>query len=346
MPTINGKEVKQNILKFLNEKGPSLPVPIAKRLGINTIFTSAFLSELAAEGAVKISHMKIGSSPLYFTPETNPQLENFSSHLNPKEREAFVLLKENGILEDITQLPAIRIALRGMKDFAVAFKKDEKLFWRYFLFSETQVREKMEKQTLPEKNSAPEVKEIIPPKETSELIKAPEIVLEKPAQLIIEPQKETPELSSLNKELEEKRKELEKINQEIKDRIKPAKKPVLKEVKLKKEKPIDETFLNEIKNLLSRKNAELLNILEFDKKRVIAKIKLNNEEKLLSAFNKKKLEDEDIIKTSKLAAAHNLQYVIFLKGEISKKTKEAIEAYKKLSAIERIEQSTIRFKKT
>ena len=55
-----------------------------------------------------------------------------------------------------------------------------------------------------------------------------------------------------------------------------------------------------------------------------------------------RLDDKDvvvdeIIKISKLAAAKSIQYVLMLKGEISKKTSETIEAHKRLSSIERID---------
>ena len=149
MAQMNGKEVKEHIKKILESRGPSLPVHIAKATTMSSLFASAFLSELASEGIVKISYMKVGGSPLYYLPGQEAKLENFFNFLSPKEREAVVLLKEKGILDDEAQHPAIRVALRSLKDFALAFKKGDKLLWRYFLVNEMEAKtfqsEKVEK---------------------------------------------------------------------------------------------------------------------------------------------------------------------------------------------------------
>lgn len=129
-------EIKEGIISFLKIKGPSLPVHIAREIESSSLFTSAFLSELISEKRIKTSHMKIGNSPLYFIPGQETLLENFSQHLNNKEKEAFSLLKEKIILKDSEQSPAIRVALRFTRDFAVPFKKNDEIFWRYFLANE------------------------------------------------------------------------------------------------------------------------------------------------------------------------------------------------------------------
>ena len=141
---LDAKEIKDRILGFLNIHGPSLPVQIARHINMNTLFASAFLSEMASEKTIIISNMKVGGSPLYYTKTKENMLENFSNNLNPKEKEAFELLKNNKILSDEEQHPAIRVALRSLKDFAFPFKRNDKIFWRYFLTSENEL-EKEEK---------------------------------------------------------------------------------------------------------------------------------------------------------------------------------------------------------
>jgi len=123
--------IKEKILSFLEINGPSLPVHIAKYINTNMIFASAFLSELFSNKKLKISYMKVGSSPIYYLPGQEEGLEKFSQYLKPKEREAYELLKEKRYLKDKNQDPAIRVALREIKDFAFAFEKENEVFWRY-----------------------------------------------------------------------------------------------------------------------------------------------------------------------------------------------------------------------
>jgi hypothetical protein len=334
---LDAKDVKERMLKYLQEKGPELPVRIAKHMSMNTLFTSAFLSEMASEGMIKISKMKVGGSPLYYSVNKIALLENFINSLSSKEREACILLKEKGILEDATQHPAIRVALRDLKDFAFPFKKDEKIFWRYFLLSEDEVRNRLESPI--ELKSENEIK--IEKKEAQTEInieKAPEIILNSDIKIPL-----NPELENINKELEEKKKELENIKirlSQAKEDKKLDETPIKKDTKkskIVKKSKIDETFLEEIKSILQKKQIEIINIENFDKKQVFLKVKINNQEYLLAAYNKKKIEDEDLIKAYKKALVLNLPYNILSKGDTSKKTKEAIEAYKKLASIEKIE---------
>ena len=135
----NTDETKKRILNLLQAKGPSLPVQISKEVKMNTLFVSAFLSELKDENKIKISSLKVGGSPLYYLQGQESQLENFRKYLHPKEAEAFELLKKNRILKDSEQEPAIRVALRAIKDFAFSFKNDEEIYWRYLAVQEPEI---------------------------------------------------------------------------------------------------------------------------------------------------------------------------------------------------------------
>lgn len=130
---INVSEIKTNIIKFLEEKGPSLPVHIMKITNMNLTISSAILSEMLSEKTIKQSHLKIGSSSLYLLPEQESQLERFSDNLKGFEKEAFLRLKKSGFLEDDKQDPAIRVALQNIKDFAVPVKIDNNKIWKYSL---------------------------------------------------------------------------------------------------------------------------------------------------------------------------------------------------------------------
>ncbi len=135
----NLENSKQKIMSFINSNGPSVPVRISHHLGIDSILASAFLSELLSDKKLKISKMKVGSSPLYFIPGQEMKLENFTNYLSGKEREAFDLLREKKVLRDDVQYPAIRVALRGIPDFAFSFRQGDVIYWRYFSVGEQEV---------------------------------------------------------------------------------------------------------------------------------------------------------------------------------------------------------------
>lgn len=154
----DASQIKDRIVSVLRAKGPNLPVHISKDIGSSILFASAFLSELVSEKIVKVSYMRVGSSPVYFLSGQEQSLEKFSPYLKSREKEAFFLLKEKGFLNDKEQSPAVRVAIREIRDFAIPFKSGEDIVWRYFLVPESEFVAK---------------KEIILPAET-EISKIPE----------------------------------------------------------------------------------------------------------------------------------------------------------------------------
>jgi len=306
MNTQDLKEVKIKIIEFLKLKGPSLPVRIANEAKISLIFAGAFLSEMNEDRVIRISNMKVGGSPLYYLPGQESQLENFSNSLG-KDKEAFILLKEKNMLKDEEQSPQTRVSLRSLKDFAMPFKSDNHLFWRFHSFSESQVKELFE--TLP--------KPKIEKKEEEKKIEIkPEIITPKPQ---VQEKTEEKALDIFNKDKEEV-KELETEK---------------KEPKPKKAKTAPTQFLEEVKLLLSQKSIEILNTEKYDKKEVIIKAK-TDKEFLVFAFNKKKITDKEMIKAYKKALSQSLPYMIIIKDDLSKKMKEAIDASKLLLGIEKL----------
>ncbi len=143
----NLAEKKNLILQEIQKKGPSLPGNFTSFLGIDTILLGALFSELVRERRLKFTTLKIGSSPLYYLPEQESKLENFASSLKGKEKEAYELVKKKKVLRDSEQEPAIRVALRSVRDFAVPVKANLKdseiLFWRYFLLGKEETTQKI-----------------------------------------------------------------------------------------------------------------------------------------------------------------------------------------------------------
>jgi hypothetical protein len=285
MPNIDTGPIKEKIVSFLRAKGPSLPVHIAKETNQSILFASAFLSELVAEKKVKLSHMKVVSSPLYLIPGQEENLEKYSNHLKSKEKDAYQLLKEKNTLKDKELDPAIRVALRSIKDFAVPFEKSGELHWRYFTIKDGETK-KVDQKT------------------------------------IIKPDNEKVEIKSTTTSKEEKQ-----------DKPKVTRKP--KKTTKKKSKK-EEKFYNQVKDYLDNKKIILKDIIGFSKTEMTIKVQEESGDKLIIAFNKKRVDEKDIIKAHKIASELNMKYTILALGEPAKKTTNFINAIRDLKSLEKI----------
>jgi hypothetical protein len=371
MPTQDASKIREKILSILRMKGPILPIFISQEVGISMLFTSAFLSELSSDRLIKMSHMRVGNSPVYYIQGQEQNLEKFSSYLKSKEKEAFLLLQDRKFLRDSEQQPAIRVALREIKDFAFPFKKNNEVIWRYLTAKESEFKqdakpieehkyieakpkpfdqrereigdkiikdikiedieeirkdkEKLEKKEEIEEEIETELEEEEEEKEEEYIaLPLPEKVKEeKKEEHLSEKKKERPV-----KEKQEKQKPKEKTKQE-----KPAKKKTSSSVQNQNDK-----FFDKIKEFLSKETIEIVNVESFNKNEILLRIKSEGTEKLLVAYNKKKIADTDIINANKKASKLNLKYLILSMGEPSKKLSSLIESAQNLEKIEKIEK--------
>ncbi len=367
---MESSDKREQIIAFLRKNGPSLPVQVAKAVQISSLFAGAYLSELYKERTVFISHIKIGNSPLYFLSEHIPLLENFSKHLKEKEKDAFLLLKKQGVLKDSKQTPVIRVALRSIKDFAIPIKIGEEIFWKYFtITNQEQVMEIIEKN---EKFEFPKPAQIKKPavkeeqsnqqekqkKQEGQQLKLEEISV-KPAQVQVKQQaiapKAKPEVTAeqlkeiaereigqeIKKEQEEKKAEIEieeseKETEESKEEegfFAPIKALISGRKTGQKRIEAKEKFLQQIRGYLSQKNIELLELQKLDKKQLIAIIKKAEEKYLLVAFNKSKFDEDDLIKIHRKHPDTEIPFYFLSKSEITKKTEEIIRAAKRVKAV-------------
>ncbi len=132
--------LKQQILEIVKNEGPVLPVAISRKLGSDTYFAGAVLSELVKSRAVKITNAKIGGSPLYYINGQETKLDKLYGYLPDREKEAYELLRTNQALKDSECTPVERVALRSIKDFSIPFDVNGNLFWRWYLTSEEEAR--------------------------------------------------------------------------------------------------------------------------------------------------------------------------------------------------------------
>ena len=299
-------DTKQKIINFIEKNGPSLPVHLAREIASSPIFAAAFLSELYAEGRVKISNMRVGSSPLYFLPGQEPLLENFINYLNQKEKEALSLLKNSKILEDEKQEPAVRVALRAVKDFAIPLKvqvnNETKIIWKYFLFQDEEIR--------------PLVNEKLNP---------PVQKVQKHLEPEIKPSHQT---------------QVQQKEQSIPKTEPPSQPQELIKPKRKTKTKADPKFPKEIKEYLLSRNIEVLSIIEEKAKEFTARVRaetlFGKQEYYLIAKDKKKISDVDITLAHHQAQQEKMIALILAPGELDKKAQEHYSHWKNLVKFEKI----------
>ncbi len=156
-------DYKERILQMARIS-PLLPNDVAKSLRINTIMASAMLSELSSKGLLKVSSIKVGSSPLYYLPNDGHKLQNYESYLNEKDRKTVGILREKRILQDSELDSFTRVSLRQTKDFAVplevTFNNQKDIFWKWYLLQDSEAEQLIKELLQPkeQKLSAEEAK--------------------------------------------------------------------------------------------------------------------------------------------------------------------------------------------
>lgn len=332
--TVNVAEIKERIIGFLNEKGPSLPIPVAKFSGVNTMLASAILSELLNEKRVKISFLRVGNSPLYYTPGNETRLEVFAeTNLHGVEKEAFLKLREKRILEDEHEQPAIRVALRHIKDYAKQVSSEGRVFWKYFLVSNEEFNERLTNPVKTQRDVGQMVWEDIKKegvkidaKERIERIAAE--IAEKHAELEREKQILLEKALHPSVEIVEVSKPIEQEEPKKEKQIK---------LKTKKLKPEVENFFNHVKNFLEKSNMTFVESIVLSKKEIVLRVKNEDvQDVLIVAYDKKKIDNKDLLKAYKRSLLLKMPYFILSKGETPKKIKEAVDAHKSLLRIDKL----------
>jgi hypothetical protein len=130
---------------------------------------------------------------------------------------------------------------------------------------------------------------------------------------------------------------VEKLKIEIFDKPKETKKPTKKKAVKKTSNKANEKFFNKVKEHLIQKSVHISGIEGFSKTDLTLKIRQNERELLLIAFNKKRIDEKDIIKAHKKAQEFNLPYKILCLGEQTKKLNDFVYAIRSLEKIEKIE---------
>lgn len=303
---IEQNQTHNKIIQILEEKGPSLPINLSKQIGMSSLFISAFLSELINEKRIKVSHLKVGGSPLYFLSGQEEQLEKFYKFLHPKEGEAFILLRKSKILKDSEQEPAIRVALRSIRDFSMGFKKNEEIYWKYVSIPDSEINEMLSLQ--PKKiQKTPKPAEI----QTTPATIQPQI--QTPAQIINPKNK----LSNSNE----------------------FQNPLAVQINNKPKKQ-KSGFVEKITNILNNK-FKIIEEKIFKAKEYNCLIQINSDlgpiTFLTQAKDKKSVSETDLKKLLATAQAIPLPALFIYTGKLSKKAQEYAEQYNSIIKVFKIE---------
>jgi len=291
---------KEKVIQAIRIKGPVIPAQIAKVIGTDILMASAMLSELVSKNFLKISHVKFGSTPLYYLPGQESRLQDFAKNLHEKEKRAYDLLMQRKILRDKVAEPVVRVALRNIKDFAVPLQvkinDNVEIFWKWYLLTNEEaagIIKGMVKSDEPKKETKP-VQETVVKKEQ-----------EKP----IEEKKEI------------KKEELKKVV--------PEKEVKKEEKKIFIDKTAEDKFLNEVKRFFEKSN---INLIE---EKIVKK---NSDLDLVievpsavgsliyycKAKNKKRISDSDLSSAFVQGQLKKLPVLFLTKGELTKKAKEML----------------------
>jgi hypothetical protein len=246
---INVEDAKKKIIEFLNTNGPSLPISISSYIKLEPVFTSAILSELSSVHKLELSNMRVGSSRIYYLKGQESGLEKFADeHFSGVVKRAYLLLKDAKLLVDSEQEPAIRVALRSLKDFAIPFSHEDKIIWRYAFIPIEEIKKlinkyPIEKSELSSSREELSLKEEPSPKE--------ELSLKEESSLKEEPlSKEEPsskEELSFKEELSLKEEPSAKEELSLKEESSPKEEPLSKEEPSPKEDSVPQEPTKDLK---------------------------------------------------------------------------------------------------
>ncbi len=342
---VNVGQLKDKIVGLIKLKGPSLPVQIARGINVELLFTSAFLSELYNEKRIKMSGMRVGSSPLYYLEGQESMLENFIEHLNVREREAFLALKKDKIFEDDALTPVMRVALRAIKDFAVPLKikvgENDKIFWKHFLLKDEDVRAGIQQILMPS----------VEKKDETRIVQKPVVVQQA---LEVEDKENSgnyatfrPEFSNrqfgktdnIINQIIHKKDKGEKSVEERKEvgEIREKRREIKKEKKIKSQ---DSLFAKKIRDYLSVKDIEILESIFESKKEFYARIRIDmifgKQEFFMVARDKKVVNEADLALALQQAQSSKMPLLFVSNGKLNKKAEEHFKDWKGLIKIEKV----------
>lgn len=161
------KNLKTQVLEFLQTEGPSFPVKIAQGVGRESFFVGAVLSELTEVKSIKLSKAKVGGSRVYYIPGQEEKLSLLYEYLPDAEKKAYDLLKEKEVIKAKETTPVMRVALNNISDFSKPITIGGEPAWRWHLSKELP-KEPIKPVRRPEENQTKIIPETPKPKPKKE----------------------------------------------------------------------------------------------------------------------------------------------------------------------------------
>lgn len=317
---------EEKILQFLRIHGPSVPTKVAKFLNISILFASAHLSELVSRRKVKVSHLKVGGSPLYYLPQHEAQVSTFArNNLNSKDVAVMERLQAEGVLREGEQDLLTKVALRSLKDFAVPLQVDfqgsSELFWRWHMASPEEAQKKIAVQ-MGAGGESPRIE--VPEVQSSLLpLPSPEISLAPALSIFSSPHSSS--LSSPSPVSASFPLPQTQFSRESSSPTEEMFKP------LKKRQPVEDTLFPEVEDLLKRlkitieqketlrKNAEMNLLLKVPS--VVGSMTY-----FCKAKQKGKCDEKDLSAAYMEAQMKKLPLLFLYTGELTKKAQEMLDS--------------------
>lgn len=293
-------ENRNKILEIIKVKGPVLPVQVSKEIKMDILMSSAHLAELTASNLLKISHVKVGGSPVYYLQGQESMLQKFTGSFNDKEKKAYDLLIQNKILRDKEQEPVVRVALRELKDFAlplnVTYNNQTEIFWKWYLLGEEEAASLIKTKIEP-------ISEITPKQKIRE-----EEKIERPIEKVIQKQKA----------------QQEKLPEAIAEKTQPVQK-----IRKPRQKDKEDEFLSHLASFLQKINIKIINTeiirknAEIDFVVEIPSV-VGNLQYYCKAKNKKRVSDSDLSNAYVKGQLRKLPVLFISTGDLSTKAQDML----------------------
>jgi len=245
---------------------------------------------------------------LYYVQGQQNKLQEYSNNLVEKEKQAYESLKQKKVLKDSLQEPAIRVALRQIKDFAVplqvTYENKKEIFWKWYLLENSE--------------AVSLLKEIIAKKE--------EIKREIPKQPIQEEIKEKVQNKTIQKP-EIKREAITKSIQK-QETLKQEEKPK-ETIKKETKQIVNDSFFDTINRFFNKNKMEVIEKTEIKKNYeidFIAQLEtpIGNVKYFCKSKNKKKINESDLSTALIQAQSKGLPLLFLTTGAITKKSREML----------------------
>ena len=111
---------KDNLLRFVKQKKYVIPSDVSSEFETSTMIASAALSELAKDGTVKITHLKLSSSPYYYYQLQKESIQELAEkHFSGHDLALYKKIKESQILNSNSLAAAEQLSTVKIRDFAI-----------------------------------------------------------------------------------------------------------------------------------------------------------------------------------------------------------------------------------